>query len=197
MKPLDNLRQRKVILASGSPRRSELLKALDVEFTVKVKSGISESYPPTLPAEKVPEYLAREKAHAYIDDIAADELVITADTVVIDHGGLILGKPHGTDEAHAMLHSLSGHRHKVVTGVCLLTGDGKVRSFSTQTSVEFANLSDSEIDYYVEKYHPLDKAGAYGIQEWIGCAAIKEINGSFYNVMGLPVQRLYEELKQL
>ncbi len=197
MKPLDNLRQRKVILASGSPRRSELLKALDVEFTVKVKSGISESYPPTLPAEKVPEYLAREKAHAYIDDIAADELVITADTVVIDHGGLILGKPHDTDEARAMLHSLSGHRHKVVTGVCMLTGDGKVSSFSTQTSVEFANLSDSEIDYYVEKYHPLDKAGAYGIQEWIGCASIKEINGSFYNVMGLPVQRLYEELKQL
>lgn len=197
MKPLDNLQQRKVILASGSPRRNELLKALDVEFTVKVKSGISESYPATLPAEEVPEFLAREKAHAYLDDIAPDELVITADTVVIDHGGVILGKPHDTVEARDMLHRLSGHRHKVVTGVCLLTGDGKTRSFSTQTTVEFASLTSEEIDYYVERYRPLDKAGAYGIQEWIGCAAIKEINGSFYNVMGLPVQRLYEELKRL
>ncbi len=197
MSPLENLKRYKVVLASGSPRRSELLKALDVEFTVRVKRGIRESYPATLPAEEVPAFLAREKAQAYIGDMAADELVITADTVVIDHGGVILGKPHDTDEARAMLHSLSGHRHKVVTGVCLLTADKPARTFSALTTVEFAQLTDDDIDYYVNRYRPLDKAGAYGIQEWIGCAAIKEINGSFYNVMGLPVQRLFEELKRL
>lgn len=197
MSPLENLKRYKVVLASGSPRRSELLKALDVEFTVRVKRGIRESYPATLPAEDVPAFLAREKAQAYIGDMAADELVITADTVVIDHGGVILGKPHDTDEARAMLHSLSGHRHKVVTGVCLLTADKPARTFSALTTVEFAQLTDDDIDYYVNRYRPLDKAGAYGIQEWIGCAAIKEINGSFYNVMGLPVQRLFEELKRL
>lgn len=197
MSPLENLKRYKVVLASGSPRRSELLKALDVEFTVRVKRGIRESYPATLPAEEVPAFLAQEKAQAYIDDMAADELVITADTVVIDHGGVILGKPHDTDEARAMLHSLSGHRHKVVTGVCLLTADKPARTFSALTTVEFAQLTDDDIDYYVNRYRPLDKAGAYGIQEWIGCAAIKEINGSFYNVMGLPVQRLFEELKRL
>lgn len=142
MSPLENLKRYKVVLASGSPRRSELLKALDVEFTVRVKRGIRESYPATLPAEDVPAFLAREKAQAYIGDMAADELVITADTVVIDHGGVILGKPHDTDEARAMLHSLSGHRHKVVTGVCLLTADKPARTFSALTTVEFAQLTD-------------------------------------------------------
>ena len=197
MNPLENLNRYEVILASGSPRRRELLAALDVKFTVNVKRGIDESYPATLPAEEVPQYLAQLKAKAYLADIEPHQLVITADTVVIDHGGVILGKPHDEAEARSMLESLSGHCHKVVTGVCLLTADGTMRAFSASTTVEFATLSANEIAYYVEHYRPLDKAGAYGIQEWIGCAAIKRIEGSFYNVMGLPVQRLFEELKKL
>lgn len=193
--PLDNLKKYDIVLASGSPRRRELLAALDVEFAVEVKQGIDESYPADMAPDEVPLFLSAQKARAYMATATARQLVITADTVVIT-GGCIMGKPHSEAEARAMLRSLSGGRHHVVTGVTLLHG-GHTTTFGASSTVEFASLTDGEINYYVERYRPLDKAGAYGIQEWIGCAAIRGIEGSFYNVMGLPVQRLYEELKKL
>lgn len=192
---LDNIRKYKVILASNSPRRKELLGGLDIDFCVRTLPGISEDYPESLDATDIPLYIARKKAEANRPQMAAGELVITADTVVV-LGNEVLGKPGNDGEARQMLRKLSGKTHQVITGVCLMTKD-KQRSFAVKTDVTFKELADEEIEYYVSTYHPTDKAGAYGIQEWIGCAAIKEINGSFYNVMGLPVQRLYEELKRL
>jgi len=184
----------KIILASNSPRRKELLRGLDIEFQVKIIDGIDESYPADLPAHDTAEYIAVKKAEAYKAVIASDELVITADTVVVVDGE-VLGKP--TDEADAkhMLAKLSGKTHQVVTGVCLTT-DSRQHHFSVTTDVSFKVLADAEIDYYVSHYHPLDKAGAYGIQEWIGYIGVRGLNGSYYNVMGLPVQRIYEELKK-
>lgn len=192
---LDNLKKYKVILASNSPRRKELLSGLGLEYEVKVMPGIDETYPDTLPTEEVPVYIAREKAEAYRKSIAEDELIITADTVVcID--GEVLGKPADEAEAHAMLRKLAGRTHLVITGVCLTTTQFQ-KSFAAVTEVTFDQLTDEEISFYVEKYRPFDKAGAYGVQEWIGYVGVTGMNGSFYNVMGLPVQRLYQELKKL
>ena len=184
---------KKIILASNSPRRRELLAGLDLDFEVKVIKGIDESYPETMAPEKVAQYIAAKKADAYVPAIHEDDLVITADTVVIVDND-ILGKPHDESEAKAMLRRISGRSHQVVTGVCLVTKD-KRREFSVSTDVTFRSLSESEIDYYVSHYRPFDKAGAYGIQEWIGYVGVTGLNGSYFNVMGLPVQRIYSELQ--
>lgn len=181
-----------IILSSNSPRRKELLAGLDIDFDVYVINGVSEAYPPGLPVMDIAEYIASEKAEAYRDGLAPDVLVITADTVVV-LGDSVLGKPTGLDDARRMLRLLSGKTHQVVTGVCFTSRD-KQRKFSVVTDVTFKELSDSEIDYYVDRYKPLDKAGAYGIQEWIGYVGVTSIRGSYFNVMGLPVQRIYEEL---
>ena len=171
----------KLILASNSPRRHELLKGLDLDFEVRVKKGVGEKYPENLPAEKVPEYISKEKAAAY--DIQENETLLTADTVVILNGE-IMGKPKDAAEAHEMLRKLNGHTHQVVTGVSITTLEKQV-SFSDTTAVTFRELTDNEIDYYIEHYKPFDKAGAYGVQEWIGYIGVTRIEGSFYNVMGL------------
>lgn len=184
----------KILLASGSPRRRELLAMIAPDFAVAPGRDVDESYPAGIPAEKVAEYLSKVKADAYIDLLADDEIIITADTVVIIDGR-ILGKPAGRDDAVAMLRSLSGRRHKVVTGVTVTARDRSV-SFDETTIVEFAPLSDDEIDAYVDTFRPYDKAGAYGIQEWIGAVGIKGIQGCYYNVMGLPVHTLYHRLKE-
>lgn len=181
-----------IILASNSPRRKELLSGLGVDFSVYVKTGIDESYPSSLPVLEVAEYIAAEKADAYKNDLQENQLVITADTTVV-LGSVIYGKPKDENEARCMLRSLSGLTHHVVTGVCL-TSKEKQRRFSVRTDVTFKQLSEAEIEYYVSRYHPFDKAGAYGIQEWIGYIGVTSINGSYYNVMGLPVQRISEEL---
>lgn len=181
---------KKIILSSNSPRRKELLAGLDIPFEVKVLSGIDESYPEGLGVEEIPQYIAMEKAAAY--DIAEDEIVITADTVVV-LGDAILGKPVDENDAKNMLRALSGNTHRVVTGVCITSAD-KQRKFSVVSEVTFKVLSDVEIDYYVNRYRPFDKAGAYGIQEWIGYVGVTSLKGSYFNVMGLPVQRIYEEL---
>ena len=190
---LPNLSQYKIVLGSNSPRRRELLAGLDIEFEVRTVPGIDESYPETLRPDEVPLYIARKKAEAYISSMPADELLITADTVVWASGE-ILGKPKDREDAIAMLRKLSGRTHEVITGVCITTKE-KTVSFSASSSVCFAALDEDEIAYYVDKYRPFDKAGSYGIQEWIGYVAVESINGSFYNVMGLPVRLLYQELK--
>ena len=184
----------KIILASNSPRRRELLAGLDIDFEVRVLQGIDESYPATLPVMETAEYIASKKAAAYRQQMAADELVITADTVVIV-GNDVLGKPADADAARLMLRKLSGRSHQVVTGVCLTTLQQTVH-FSVTTDVTFGQLTDGEIDYYIKKYQPFDKAGAYGIQEWIGYIGCTGLCGSYYNVMGLPVQRIYAELQK-
>ena len=184
-----------IVLASNSPRRKELLAGLDVPFTVKVVEGIDESYPADLPVMDIAEYIATKKAAAYQGEISDNELVITADTIVV-LGGDVLGKPKTLDEAKHMLYALSGKTQHVATGVCLTTKE-RQKSFSVVTDVTFKKLNDSEIDYYVEHYKPLDKAGAYGIQEWIGHIGVSHINGSYFNVMGLPVQRIYQEMQDL
>lgn len=179
----------KIILSSNSPRRKELLAGLGVDFEVRVLKGVDERYPDDIPLNEVPLYIAIEKASAYT--VAKDELVVTADTVVIVNNE-ILGKPKDRAEAYGMLRKISGKTHQVVTGVCLTTIDDQ-RSFTVTTDVEFKELSDNEIYYYIDKYRPFDKAGAYGIQEWIGYVGVLSLKGSYYNVMGLPVQRIYEE----
>jgi len=182
----------KIILASNSPRRRELLAGLGLAFEVRVLEGVDERYPASLPADDVAEYIAAEKAEAYRSVMQPDELLITADTVVICDGE-VLGKPVDETDACRMLRQLSGKTHHVVTGVCLTTTTAQ-RRFSVTTEVTFKKLTDSEIHYYVDNYHPLDKAGAYGIQEWIGYIGCTGLRGSYYNVMGLPVQRIYTEL---
>ena len=203
----------KLILASNSPRRRQLLAGLDIPFEVRVIDGIDESCPLGTAARDVPAFLSRKKAEAYVLD-DADEVLITADTVVaVD--GMVLGKPYDASEARAMLRILSGRGHEVITGVTLrgalvrrmLNGqessvEGQeskddMFTFTSCTKVFFAELSDEQIDYYVERYNPMDKAGAYGIQEWIGYVAVRGIEGSYYNVMGLPVQALSEHLRKL
>ncbi len=179
----------KIILSSNSPRRKELLAGLGVDFEVRVLKDVDERYPDDIPLHEVPLYIAAEKASAYT--VAKDELVLTADTVVIVDDE-ILGKPQNRAEAYKMLRKLSGKTHQVVTGVCL-TAINDRRSFTVTTDVEFKVLSDDEIYYYIDKYRPFDKAGAYGIQEWIGYVGVRSLKGSYYNVMGLPVQRIYEE----
>lgn len=193
--PLKNLERYKVVLASNSPRRKQLLEQLGVNFTTRVLSGIDESYPQDLPVEEIAEYISQKKATAYCERMTEDELVITADTIVVC-GNKVMGKPKDSEDACDMLRELSGRTHKVVTGVTITTKD-KTISFSTITEVDFAELTEKEITYYVETYKPLDKAGAYGIQEWIGCVGVSGMKGSYYNVMGLPIFRLYQELKNL
>lgn len=188
---LDNLKKYNIILASGSPRRKELLEGLGVDFRVEVMEGIEETYPADLPVEEIPLFLSKLKAHAY--QAKAHDLIITADTVVI-LGGEVIGKPKDEAQAKRMLAALSGRTHTVVTGVTVHTAN-RVETFGCSSEVEFAPLAEEEIAYYVSHYRPLDKAGSYGIQEWIGYMGIKGIKGSFYNVMGLPVQRLYALLK--
>ena len=192
---LTNLSGRHIMLASGSPRRQELLREMGVQFDVVTKPGISEDYPEDLSAKDVPEYIACEKAQAYIADLKDGDILITADTVVVVEKQ-ILGKPKDEAYARAMLKQLSGRTHKVITGVAIATTRG-VNSFSVKTKVTFRNLTPEVIDYYVTTYKPLDKAGAYGIQEWIGLIGIDYIEGSYQNVMGLPTQRLFAELASI
>lgn len=195
MKPLENIQHYKIVLASNSPRRRELLSGLNLEYTVRVLPDINESYPDTLKGEEIPMYISREKAEAYRNSMAEDELIITADTVVCINEK-VLGKPRTQEEAKEMLRELSGKTHQVITGVCLMTC-GLQRTFSATTQVTFDVLTEDEIEFYVEKFRPLDKAGAYGVQEWIGFVGVSRLEGSYFNVMGLPVQRLYQELKKL
>lgn len=190
---LDNLKEYHIILASNSPRRRELLAGLGLDFEIRTLPGIDESYPDSLEGSHIPLYIARKKAEAYRPLLHEDELMITADTIVwLDRH--VLGKPRDEAEAVQMLRDMSGRTHEVYTGVCLTTS-ARQRSFTVGTQVRFARLSEEEIHYYVSHFHPLDKAGAYGVQEWIGYVGVEYIEGSYYNVMGLPMQRLYQELK--
>lgn len=185
-----------LILSSNSPRRKELLQGLGIPFKVLVIKGIDESYPDTLPAAEVAEYIAVKKAAPYRDNIAGtDNIVLTADTVVVCNDD-IMGKPTDEQDAFRMLRELSGKTHQVYTGVCLTTSTVQ-KHFCVRTDVTFRELSDEEIMHYIRTYKPFDKAGAYGIQEWIGYVGITSIHGSYYNVMGLPVQRIYQELKDI
>lgn len=179
----------KLILASNSPRRRELLAGLDVLFEVRVLPDVSESCPDSLPVRQHAQYIAEEKAAAY--DVKAGELLLTADTIVVV-GDEILGKPVDEADARRMLQLISGREHLVVTGVCLKTNTEK-SAFSVETTVTFKTLTSSEIDYYIQRYRPMDKAGAYGIQEWIGYVGVTRLEGSYFNVMGLPVQRIYSD----
>lgn len=184
---------KKIVLSSNSPRRKELLGELGIDFEVRVIEGIDETYPKELSVEEVPQHIAREKARVYIVD--KDEVLLTADTVVV-LGNEIMGKPHDEADAMRMLRQLSGKTHQVITGVCLTTNDKQV-TFADVTDVSFADLTAEEIKFYVDNFRPLDKAGAYGIQEWIGLAGVTGIKGSYFNVVGLPVHRVYAELKKL
>lgn len=189
---MDNLKKYKVILASNSPRRKELLAGLGVDYEVRTLPDVDESYPETLQGADIPLYIAKEKADAYVAMMQPDELMITADTIVwLD--GKVLGKPRDREDALQMLRTMSGRTHEVFTGVCITTTDWQ-RSFTAQTEVRFATLSEEEIAYYVDNFQPMDKAGAYGVQEWIGFIGVENISGSYYNIMGLPVQKLYREL---
>ncbi|MBD9094116.1 MAG: septum formation protein Maf [Bacteroides oleiciplenus] len=189
---LDNLKKYKVILASNSPRRKELLAGLGVDYEVRTLPDVDESYPESLQGADIPLYIAKEKADAYVAMMQPGELMITADTIVwLD--GQVLGKPVDREDALRMLRTMSGRSHEVFTGVCITTTEWQ-RSFTAQTEVRFATLSEDEIAYYVDKFQPMDKAGAYGVQEWIGFIGVENISGSYYNIMGLPVQRLYREL---
>lgn len=189
----DKLKELNVILASASPRRRELLRAAGIEYRTASKFECEESYPTSLIAEDVAPYLSRLKSHAYPVPLGCGDLLITADTTVILRSE-VLGKPSSADEAKAMLRRLSGREHSVVTGVTLRSTE-RERTFAAVSKVRFAELTEEQIEYYVDKYAPLDKAGAYGIQEWIGYVGIESLEGSFYNVMGLPVQRLCRELE--
>ena len=182
-----------IILGSQSPRRQELLHGLDVNFTVNVIAGLEENYPATLQGEEIPMFLAQQKADAYWNTLTPQDMLITADTIVwLD--GIVYGKPKDKADAKDMLRALSGKTHDVITGVCVTTTE-RQETFAAISKVTFASFSDDEINYYIEKYQPMDKAGSYGVQEWIGYIGVEHIDGSFYNVMGLPVQRLYTLLK--
>ncbi len=183
----------RIVLASNSPRRRELLAGLGIEFSTRVIDGIDESWPDDLKGQDIPLFISKSKSAAYVPSLAPDEIVITADTVVMADDR-VLGKPHSQQQASEMLHVLSGRSHEVITGVTLAAKD-RSRSFAVTTKVTFDSLSDSEIDWYVSQYAPFDKAGAYGIQEWIGYIGVSSIEGSYFNVVGLPVQRLYRELQ--
>ena len=185
----------KVILASNSPRRKELLGGVGIDFEVRTLCDIDESYPNALRGEDIPMFISGKKAEAYKQGMADDEMIITADTIVYDNGQ-VLGKPKNRGEAVQMLKGLSGHAHEVITGVSIVTKKKTVQ-FASTSKVTFAALTDEEIAYYVDTYKPYDKAGAYGIQEWIGYVAVTRIEGSYFNVMGLPIQKLYSELKKI
>ncbi len=193
MKMLENITSKRLVLASNSPRRKEMLKNLKLSFIVKVKNTPEESFPEKLKKEEIPEYLSIKKASFYTDEInQPDTILITADTIVYCDNH-ILGKPKNYEEAFAMLKLLSGKSHEVITGVAI-TSINKQKVFHSITKVFFKNLANDEIDYYIKTFKPYDKAGAYGIQEWIGMVGIEKIEGSYYNVVGLPVQKLFTEL---
>ena len=192
---LDNLKNYRIVLASQSPRRKELLAGLGLEYETRVLPDVDESFPPELTGGDIPMYIAREKAEAYRPSLSADELLITADTIVW-LGGIVLGKPVDRDDALRMLGLLSGRTHEVYTGVCLTTIRWQ-HTFTARTEVRFCSLDEEEITWYVDRYRPFDKAGAYGVQEWIGYVGVEHIAGSYFNIMGLPVQRLYRELKKM
>ena len=198
---LSNLKKYQLILASNSPRRKELMSGLGVEYVVRTLPDVDESYPETLVGAAIPEYISREKADAYRSMMKPGELLITADTIVWLEGK-VLGKPEGREGAVEMLRALSGKSHQVFTGVCLTTTEWQ-KSFTAASDVLFDVRSRRQRQmcirdrYYVDRYQPMDKAGAYGVQEWIGYIGVKSISGSFYNIMGLPIQKLYGELKKL
>lgn len=184
-----------LVLASNSPRRRQLLSDLGLAYTVRLQE-VDESFPPELHRAAVAEYLAAHKASAYRAGLAPEEVVLTADTIVcLDDQ--VLNKPEDEEDAVRMLTLLQGRAHDVYTGVCLLTGSGQQVVFSDQTRVHFRPLTEVEIRYYVQHYRPLDKAGAYGAQDWIGLVAVTRLEGSYFNVMGLPVHRVWEELQKL
>lgn len=189
---------KKIILGSGSPRRRELLGGLDIPFTVDTGNTFEESFPEGTPAREIPVLMAEGKSEGFHRPLRPDEILITADTVVIldypDREPEVVGKPHSREDAVAMLHKLSGRTHEVVTAVVIRDRERR-KEFSVSSHVTFAPLSDDEIQYYIDKYEPFDKAGSYGIQEWIGYVGISGIEGSFYNVMGFPVHRVYRELQ--
>lgn len=192
---LDNLKKYNVILASNSPRRKELLAGLGVKYEVRTLPDVDESYPIHLQGADIPLYISREKAAAYRALMKPGELMITADTIVwLD--GKVLGKPIDREDAVQMLRAMSSKTHEVFTGVCITTTEWQ-RSFTARTEVRFSHLSEEEITYYVDTFQPMDKAGAYGVQEWIGYIGVEYISGSYYNIMGLPVQKLYKELCQI
>jgi septum formation protein len=182
-----------IILASKSPRRQELLKLMDLDFRIVLKE-VDESYPDDLKPEEIAVYIAKKKAEAF-DEEVGEEVVLTADTIVSIEGH-ILGKPETSQHAVEMLQMLSGKAHQVITGVCLLY-QHKYHSFFDVSDVYFRHISNEEIKSYVNKYQPMDKAGSYGIQEWVGLTGIERINGSYTNVVGLPTEKLYRELKNL
>ncbi|MBQ5609595.1 MAG: septum formation protein Maf [Rikenellaceae bacterium] len=188
----DILKNYRLILASQSPRRRQLLSDCGLEYELAERYEVEEVFPATMEADEVPVYLSRLKSEGYPTELAENDILLTADTVVIVDNE-ILGKPADEAEAHAMLRTLSGRAHRVTTGVTLRS-KSRTESFAVQSDVYFRALTDEEIDYYVERYRPMDKAGSYGIQEWIGYVGIECIDGSFYNVMGLPVQRVYAAL---
>jgi len=190
----EKLSRYRLILASASPRRRQFMADAGLKFELADKYECDETYPPELPADKVAAYLSALKSRSFPRPLFDGEILVTADTTVVV-AGRVLGKPADRDDAVVMLRSLSGRGHTVITGVTLRAATAE-RTFETSTSVHFRPLSDEEIAYYVDTFRPYDKAGAYGIQEWIGCAAVERIEGSFYNVMGLPVQKLYTELKE-
>jgi septum formation protein len=188
----ERLKEFKILLASQSPRRQQLLKDLGIDFEIKVIDGIEEGYPENLKSHEIALYLAEHKARHYTDYIDDKTILITADTIVWLNNE-VLEKPVDFNDAVNILKKLSGNKHSVITGICLMT-KSKSKSFYVETEVSFKNLSEEEIKYYIENYKPYDKAGAYGIQEWIGYVGIEKISGSYYNVVGLPVQKLYTEL---
>ena len=192
---LDNLKRYNIILASNSPRRRELLSGLGIDYEVRLIRGIDESYPQHLSGSEIPIFISRIKAAAYRHAMADNDLVITADTIVCA-GGEVIGKPKDREDAVRMLKILSGRTHQVMTGVSITTCEFQ-KSFASVSDVTFDNLTGEEIDFYIDKYNPYDKAGAYGIQEWIGLIGVSGICGSYFNVMGLPVQRLYRELREI
>ncbi len=189
-----NLSRYNIILASNSPRRKELLSGLNIPYEIKTLPDIDESYPDNLIGKDIAIYIAKEKANAYLDQLDDNTLLITADTIVL-LDGKVYGKPSDDTDAKQMLRDLSGKTHQVITGVSITTKE-KQESFGVSSEVRFAKLEDDEIEYYVSNYKPFDKAGAYGVQEWIGYIAVEYISGSYFNIMGLPIQRLYRELKK-
>ena len=190
---LENIQKYNIILGSNSPRRKELLSGLDLDFEVRTLPDVEETYPSTLWKEEIPVYLSKLKADAYKACIDDKTLLITADTIVwLD--AKVYGKPTNEEDAKEMLRKLSGKTHEVITGVCLTTKD-KQKAFFALSKVKFATLNEDEIEYYIAKYKPYDKAGSYGVQEWIGYVGVENLEGSFYNVMGLPVRMLYMYLK--
>lgn len=188
-----DIRSIELLLASRSPRRKELLERLGIPFRVVRTGHEEESYPPHLEGGEIARYLAEHKSDAYREPLGPRQILLTADTVVW-HRGRELGKPAGPDEAMAMIRSLAGNTHQVYTGVCLRSRQTR-KSFFAVTDVTFSPLEEEEIEWYVSQYRPWDKAGAYGIQEWIGAVAVEKIVGSYFNVMGLPLHRVYRELK--